>query len=65
MKKIIIPLSIVILISAAQAQQKSGTVIYERVSQFTRRFNINGVENEAPQIKNDKFELSFGNNQSL
>jgi GLPGLI family protein len=49
----------------ALAQQKSGRVIYEKVSQFLRRFNINGVDNEAPQTRKDKFELTFGNNQSL
>ena len=49
----------------ARAQQKAGKVTYERVSQFIARFNINGVENESPQTRKDRFELSFGNNQSL
>jgi len=48
-----------------QAQQKSGKVTYERVSTFIARFNINGVENESPQTRKDKFELTFANNQSL
>ena len=49
----------------AHSQQKSGKVIYERVSTFIARFNINGVENESPQTRKDKFELTFANNQSL
>ena len=48
-----------------QSQQKSGKVTYERVSQFIARFNVNGVENESPQTRKDKFELIFANNQSL
>jgi GLPGLI family protein len=47
------------------AQQNSGLVNYERVTQMIARFNINGVENEMPQIRKENFELSFGNNQSL
>ena len=52
-------------VSLAQAQQKTGKVVYERVSQMQARFNINGVENVVPQTRKDNFELTFGNNQSL
>ena len=48
-----------------QAQQNQGTVTYERVSKMIARFNINGVENEMPQMRKDNFELTFANNQSL
>ena len=52
-------------VSLLQAQKNSGQVNYERVTKMTARFNINGVENEMPQTRNDNFELFFGNNQSL
>jgi len=47
------------------AQQKEGKVIYERTSQFQFRINDNDQEHNMPQSKTDKFELLFGNNQSL
>lgn len=56
---------LVLSVSLLQAQQKSGRVVYERVSQMQARFNINGVENIMPQTRKDNFELTFGNNQSL
>lgn len=65
MKKILIAGGFILSVSLLQAQQKTGTVTYERVSQMRARFNINGVENDVPQTRKDKFELSFGNNQSL
>lgn len=65
MKKILIAGCIVLTATLVQAQQKEGKVTYERVSKMVARFNINGVENEMPQIRKDKFELTFGNNQSL
>jgi len=65
MKKLWITGIFILSISLLHAQQKTGTVTYERVSQMRARFNINGVENEVPQTRKDKFELTFGNNQSL
>jgi GLPGLI family protein len=56
---------LVLLVSLVQAQQKTGKVVYERVSQMQARFNINGVDNIVPQSRKDNFELTFGNNQSL
>src|SRR5260221_9296354 len=48
------------------AQQKEGKVIYERTSQFQFRINDNDqMEHNMPQSRTDKFELLFGNNQSL
>jgi len=57
--------SLWLAVFSVQAQQNSGLVTYERVTKMIARFNINGVENEAPQIRKENFELFFGNNQSL
>jgi GLPGLI family protein len=65
MKKIGMAGSLLLFVSLLQAQQNSGQVNYERVTKMIARFNINGVENESPQIRKDNFELFFGNNQSL
>lgn len=48
-----------------QAQQNSGTVVYERVSNMIARMNINGMESEVPRTRKENFELVFGNNQSI
>lgn len=50
---------------AAMAQQKQGTVTYERVTNLEARFNINGVEQVMPQTRKENFELTFANGQSL
>jgi GLPGLI family protein len=65
MKKILIAAGLVLSLTRLQAQQKQGTVSYERVSQMRARFNINGVENDMPQTRKDNFVLTFGNNTSL
>jgi GLPGLI family protein len=65
MKKIWMAAGLILSLSQLQAQQKQGTVTYERVSKMVARFNINGVENEMPQTRKDNFELTFGNNTSL
>lgn len=66
MKKLMIGSLFVFSISLAQAQQKQGTVTYERTSQITMRFNDgNGMDQQMPKTRTDKFELTFGNNQSL
>ena len=65
MRKILIAGWLVLSVSLVQAQQKKGTVTYERVSQMQARFNINGVDQVVPQTRKDNFELTFGNNQSL
>ena len=66
MKRILISSSAVMLAIFCQAQQKQGKVTYERTAQV--RINIsdnNNGEHSQAQIRTDKFELSFGNNQSL
>jgi len=65
MKKLLIAAGFILSIGLVQAQQKEGTVLYERVSQVRARFNMNGQENEVNQTRKENFELTFGNNQSL
>lgn len=48
------------------AQQKEGRVIYERTIQMEIRINDNDeVSQMLPKTRTDKFELTFGNNQSI
>ncbi len=68
MKKILIAGCFVFSISLVQAQQKQGIVTYERTSLMQIRFNgggHEGMEQQMPQTRTDKFELAFANNQSL
>ncbi len=66
MKQILLTGSLVLFTVFTQAQQKQGMVTYERVAQM--RINISdndhGEQSQA-QTRTDKFELTFGNNQSL
>ena len=41
--------------------------MYERISQIQIRFSDmpGGMEQQMPKTRTDKFELTFGNNQSL
>ena len=52
---------------AITAQQTQGKVIFERTSQLQFSFAgmPGGMEQQMPKTRVDKFELSFGNNQSL
>lgn len=54
-------------VSLVQAQQKEGKVTYERTSQIQIRIADmpHGMEKQMPKTRTDKFELTFGNNQSL
>lgn len=66
MKKIILAASGLIMLSSLYAQQKEGKVTYERTIQM--QININDdahLSSMLPKTRTDKFELSFGNNQSL
>jgi GLPGLI family protein len=67
MKKILIAGFAFLTVSLLQAQQKQGVVVYERTSQMQIRIADmpGGMENQLPQSRKDKFELTFGNNQSL
>ena len=67
MKRIFVAGLALLIYCSGNAQQKEGKVIYQRTSQMqARSFNINGMTQEIPaSTRTDKFELSFGNNQSL
>ncbi len=67
MKKTVILGSALFAVFAAAAQQKEGKVIYERTVQV--QISFSGMNEEMqrmiPKTRTDKFELTFGNNQSL
>ncbi|MEO7982861.1 MAG: GLPGLI family protein [Bacteroidota bacterium] len=52
---------------SVQAQQKQGVVHYDRTSQIQISFQgmPGGMEQQMPKSRTDKFDLTFGNNQSL
>jgi len=54
-------------LTLAQAQQKEGRVIYERVSQMQITFSGMNEEMQRmiPKSRTDKFELLFGNSETL
>jgi GLPGLI family protein len=68
MKKILLSAGILSFsIAALQAQQTTGKVVYERTTQMLVRFaGMNDeMERMIPKSRTDRFELIFGNNQSL
>jgi GLPGLI family protein len=67
MKKILIAGCFIFSNSLVQAQQNQGLVTYERTSQMQIRFagGPEGMEQHMPRSRTDKFELVFGNGQSL
>lgn len=66
MRKIFLASAAMMLVNLLQAQQKEGKVIYERTIQMQIRLADNEeAERMLPKTRTDKFELSFGNNQSL
>jgi GLPGLI family protein len=68
MKKISFMIISACVALVTSAQQKEGKVIYERTAQMTARSMVmNGVDMAAhiPKSRTDKFELTFGNNQSI
>lgn len=68
-KYMVVVVIAVTLLSAnvLMAQQTQGKVIYERTSQMQFSFAgmPGGMEQQMPKTRTDKFELTFGNNQSL
>lgn len=55
-----------LLVNVLWAQQKQGTVVYERTMQMQLRINDNDeIAQMLPKTRTDKFELTFGNNRSL
>ena len=66
MKKILLAASALMMISSLNAQQKEGKVVYERTMQMQIQINDNDqISNMMPKSRTDKFEMSFGNNQSI
>ena len=63
MNKLILTLCGLSVGVAIQAQQKEGRVIYERTIQI--QFRMPGMNDNVDRTRTDKFELLFGNNQSL
>src|SRR5678815_405013 len=67
MKRILLAATALLLVNLLPAQQKEGKVVYERTMQMNIRVadNNDALAQMLPQSRKDKFELSFGNNQSL
>jgi len=65
MKKILIAACAFLTASISQGQMKEGKVVYERVQQMQIHINNGDGENVIPNTRKDKFELTFGNNQSI
>jgi GLPGLI family protein len=67
MKRIFTTTAALLTMILSQAQQKEGKIIYERTVQMQVSFP--GITEEMqrmiPKSRTDKFELTFGNNQSL
>lgn len=65
MKKILIAAYALLTASISQGQMKEGKVTYEQVQKLEMHINTGEGENIIPNTRKDKFELTFGNNQSL
>jgi GLPGLI family protein len=67
MKKTFLFITAILFLSVCMAQQKEGKVIYSRTTQMQVSFAGMSEEMQRmiPKSRTDKFELSFGNNQSL
>jgi GLPGLI family protein len=66
MRKTVLAWSLLLLVTSVWGQQKEGTVVYERTMQMQLRINDNNaIEQMLPKTRTDKFELTFGHNQSL
>jgi GLPGLI family protein len=65
MTKLVLACASVLVAQCLAAQQKEGTIIYERTMQMQIRVNDDAVSQMLPKSRTDKFELNFGNNQSI
>lgn len=67
MKKIIFSSIALFSFFTVLAQSKTGTVNYDRISKLQFSFSgmPNGMEQQMPTSRTDKYELMYGNNQSL
>ena len=66
MRKLVLFIPAVLLVNFLTAQQKEGKVIYARTIQMEIHIDDNDeVSQMLPKTRTDKFELTFGNNQSI
>ncbi len=67
MKHLILTAFSALLVITAFGQKKEGKVTYERIikMEFVIADDHAGMENMLPKTRTDRFELTFGNNQSL
>lgn len=65
MRKISLAACAVFLVNLGYAQLKEGKVIYERTMQLQIQMHDDAMAQMLPKSRTDKFELTFGNNQSL
>ncbi len=68
MKQIFIAGAGLVFSTMATAQMKQGTIIYDRTVQMQMQFHaagMEGMQQNIPQSRTDKFELVFANNQSI
>jgi len=66
MRKLVLFIPAVLLVTFLTAQQKEGKVIYARTIQMEIHIDDNDeVSQMLPKTRTDKFELTFGNNQSI
>jgi GLPGLI family protein len=66
MRKLFLAMGNILFASLLYSQQKEGKVVYERTIQMQIQVNDNdAVSQMLPKTRTDKFELTFGNNQSI
>lgn len=66
MKKLSFTIFVTFTFIICLAQQKEGKIIYDRTTKMQIQINDNDqLAQNLPQTRTDKFELLFGNNQSL
>src|SRR6476660_1412197 len=66
MRTLLLLSAAVLFINLLTAQQKEGKVIYERTIQMEIQIDDNDAASQVlPKTRTDKFELTFGNNQSI
>lgn len=66
MKKLLLAGGAILFTQLMCAQQKEGKILYERTLQMQIQVNDNdAVSQMLPKTRTDKFELNFGNNQSI
>ena len=66
MRKVLLVPAAILFVNILTAQQKEAKVIYERTIQMEIQIDDNAEASQIlPKTRTDKFELNFGNNQSI